>query len=260
MDFNVIGQILWDLIATHVIDWIITAIITFVSVKYATQKYYGKVRVVLTQTILEQGLRALLKLKYNETLPLNAAAIFVEYKGFCHKLKFKRKSREECTFGDKIRKTIAYAGGESMNISSKKLRDYGVLGVANNLKLPVIFDFQENKLYKYEFTEFMELAVSGNATTGYEYVASDGQTIEITRGVSGRDIMIAYPLIRDDKLVGGITFDMKVASNTIYKKILPTDNEALIKKKKEANIEVLNVVKRTADNVLESYFSKKGVK
>ena len=115
------------------IDWVITALITYFTVRYATRQYYNKTKIMVAKNIMELGLRALLKLDYNEELPDNAKVIFVEYKGRCYKIKKKRTSGRECRFFEEIRRTIATVGGDTMGVSPYRPRNYGVLGVANSL-------------------------------------------------------------------------------------------------------------------------------
>ena len=143
-NYNINGLIegIKDVCIDKGIDWIITAIITYFSARYATRCYYDKTRVMVAKNTMEQGLRALLKLTCDEKLPDNAKVIFVEYKGRCWDIRKCKKEESDCHFGGRIRKTVAAVGGDIMGISAFKPRDYGVLGLANELGKPVLFNFQ----------------------------------------------------------------------------------------------------------------------
>ena len=70
-NYNINGLIegIKDVCIDKGIDWIITAVITYFSARYATRCYYDKTRVMVAKNTMEQGLRALLKLRCDEKLP-----------------------------------------------------------------------------------------------------------------------------------------------------------------------------------------------
>lgn len=243
--------------AQNGIDWAITAIITYFTVRYATRQYYNKTRIMVAKNTMEQGLRALLKLDYNEELPDNAKVIFVEYKGRCYTITKKNRSRTDCDFFEKIRRTVAAVGGDTMGVSPYRPRDYGVLGVANALMKPVLFNFQNGELYNYEFGKFVKLSTvkKGNS---YMYKAPSGEEKELSETDTARDIMIAIPIESNGKLVGGVTFDMQVGAKTLYQNIEVSDTEEIKIKKEQNNSKVMKSVRRTANNLVSAYFKKKG--
>lgn len=242
------------------IDWIVTAIITYFTVKHATRQYYNRTKVMVAKNTMEQGLRAVLKLNYNEELPDNAKVIFVEYKGRCYNLKklFKKKEDDkECIFFEKIRKTVASVGGDTMGVSSYRPREYGVLGVANILMKPVLFNFQSGEMYKYDGGNFIKLETKQDGDK-YKYISSNKKEKELSEKDSARDVMIAIPVVHNEKLVGGLTFDMEIGAKTIYQNILASDSNDEKTKKKEDNTKVMKEVRRTANNLVNAYFKKKG--
>ena len=253
------GSELVNVVIENGIDWFITCFMTYFTVKYATRQYYGKTKVMVAKNIMEQGLRTVLMLNYNEELPDNAKVIFVEYKGRCYNIKklSAKKEDNECIFGEKIRKTVATVGGDTMGVSAYRPREYGVLGLANTLKKPVLFNFQNGELYKYESGKFIELKTTQDGNT-YNYKLSDSQTKELSKVGSSRDVMIAIPIFNHEKLVGGLTFDMEIGAKTIYQNILPNDLDETKKEKENNNIKVMKDVKRTAENLTNAYFKKKG--
>ncbi len=253
---NIIDKIV-SVFVEHGIDWVITAIITYFTVRYATRQYYNKTKVIVAKNTMEQGLRALLRLNYNEELPDNAKVIFVEYKGRCYKIGKRKTSGKECNFLGKIRKTVATVGGDTMGVSAYRPRDYGVLGVANELTKPVLFNFQNGELYKHDCGKFVKLDTEKDGNT-YIYKAVDGEKKELSEVGTVRDIMIAIPIVSNGKLVGGITFDMQVGAKTIYQNFEETDTEQIKYKKEQDNNKVIREVRRTANNLVNAYFKKKG--
>lgn len=253
---NTIVEQFTNVIADQVIDWGITALITYITVKSATHQYYGKTKLTVAKGIMEQGLRALLKLENNETLPDNAKVIFVEYKGRCYNLNSNKTKEKECRFFEKIRKTIAVVGGDIMGVSAYKPRDYGVLGIANILRKPILFNFQNGELFKYDSEKFIKLKTEKEYQR-YVYITADGKK-EISEFDDARDIMIAIPIEYNGKLIGGVTFDLQVGAKTIYQNIESNDSQNEKMRKKENNIKVLKEARRTANNLVNAYFKKKG--
>lgn len=239
-------------------DWIITVIITYFTVRYATRQYYGKVKVVVVRNIMEQGLRALFNLRYDQVLPETAKVIFVEYKGRCYKPNLKReKLIKDCSFFDKIRKTIAVVGGDTTGVSAYRPRNYGVLGVANILQKPVVYNFRNGVLYKYDNGKFYKLNTSLE-NDQYVFETEREEKIIISNNDTSRYTMIAFPIEYNKKLVGGITFDICTDENTLYQYIDLNDKPEIKKQKENNNLKVIKEVMRTANSIKDAYFKKKG--
>lgn len=147
------GSYILSLITSNIGDWIVTGIITFFSVKLATKKYYRQNTEALLSEALSNEIRRLMRVDAKEKLPDSSLAVFVEYKG-----KIEEKMSEKgAQKGDPARQTIISIGGNSNNTSKTNPRDYGVLGVANRTKYPVLVDFQEKKVYYYHWGKVHEL-------------------------------------------------------------------------------------------------------
>ena len=245
----------WDLVLKNGVDWIITAVVTFFSVRIATNRYYNATKKQVTKGFMEQGLRELLNLGNNDALPLDAQVILVKYSGRCYRV----KNDNKCTFFEKIRKTINSVGGNPMTVSTYRPRNYGVLGVANILKTPVLFDFQNGELYLYERGKIIK-----NKNIVFEdgkyYYNTETETVFLSNKETTRDVMIAIPLIieKSKKIVGGVTFDLTIGAKTIYQKILEDDDNEIKKTKTDNNIKVFNDALRTSNNIINAYFKKKG--
>lgn len=253
-----IKNILISAFVDNFFDWIITAIITYFTVRYATRQYYGKVKVVVVKNIMEQGLRALFKLRYDQDLPETAKVIFVEYKGRCYKPNLKRKKLiKDCSFFDKIRKTIAVVGGDTTGVSTYRPRDYGALGVANILQKPVVYNFRNGELYKYDNGKFYKLNTFLENDKYVFKTEREGKII-ISNKKTSRYTMIAFPIEYNKKLVGGITFDICTDENTLYQYINFNDKPKIKKQKENNNLKVIKEVKRTANSIKDAYFKKKG--
>lgn len=244
---------IWKLILANGIDWLITATITFFTVKSATRRYYDKNKIRVSQGFMEQGLRALLTLKYYEDIPASAQVIFVRYKGRCWSI----KEKEKCKFGEKIRKTITVVGGNRMEVSDFRPRNYGVLGVANQLRLPVLYDFQEGKLYKYDRGKIIPIDVEKSDEKFYYLDNENGNKTFLSNIKTSRDSMIAVPLKYNGKIVGGVTFDFAVGSKTVYQKMQREDDKAKTEQE-ENNVLVFKNCEQTAQNLITAFFDRKG--
>ena len=143
-----------------------------------------------------------------------------------------------------------------MGISAFKPRDYGVLGLANELGKPVLFNFQNGKLYKYDNGKFIKLETE-EYNGKYVYVLKNYRK-ELTPIETARDVMIAVPIAANGKLLGGVTFDMHIGAKTIYQNVDENDSEKIKAQKKQNNIKVMQEVVRTANNLIDAYFKKKG--
>lgn len=254
---NLIAYIttIWTYLSAHFFDWLITAIITYITVRSATRRYYNDNRVEISKSVMEQGLRALLKLSYDESIPSSTQVIFVEYKGRYWGL----KASNFCNFSDKIRKTVTSVGENPMSVSPFRPLNYGVLGVANQLYLPILFDFQDGKLYKFDRGTIYPIEVLKNDGK-YYYKCTEKETMFLSDEKTSRDVMIAIPISIRGKLVGGLTFDLEVGSKTLYQKECNSDDEKTKNQKTNMNIKVFNDSLRTAHSLLHTYFNEKKVK
>ena len=242
-------------IIDNIINWIITGIITFISVKIATNKYYDFTKKQVSKGIMELGLRSLLKLEYDESIPDYAQAVFVKYKGRCYKTK-KARENSYCKFGDKIRRTIEVVGGNKLEVSPFRPLNYGVLGVANYLSAPLLYDFRLHKLYMYKKGYITELCVIKEGSM-FVYKIND-RSLSLSNEETQRDVMLAIPLKSNGKLVGGITFDLKPGDKTIYQKYSDKDTEETKEQKTINNIKVFKEATRASFILINAYFKEKG--
>lgn len=239
------------------IDWILTGIITYFTTRSATRQYYDRNKAKVACKIMEQGLRAMLRLDSSEKLPDNAKVIFVEYKGRCLKIKRKNSSTKECGFLQRIRRTVACVGGDTLGVSSYRPINYGVLGIANVACRPILYDFNKGELYKYENGDIKRLeTIQENGF--YYYQKNASERVEISSVDTSRDTMIAVPIGRNEKLLGGVTFDMKAGPKTIYQRITSNDSAEIAKEKNKVNKGVMQEARITAENLLAAYFDKIG--
>ena len=118
-------------ILTNLADWMIGAIVAFISVRIATRDYYIENRLEVAKRIMEQTLSELLEIKYNQKMPSQAQGIMVKYGGRC----FVVDERSKCKFGEKIRKTVAVVGGNTSDVS----RIMYIRGTHRRLYLPTGF-------------------------------------------------------------------------------------------------------------------------
>ena len=260
MEANLLSTIfhsILDAFANHGIDWLITIFVTFISVRLATKKYYYSIREINVKPILELGLKKILN---EEIIPPNAQAILVENKGI---FILKRKKYKCSHMFEKKRKTVSVVGGDSNRASSKRPRYYGVLGLAYDLNRPVIYDFQRHKLYVYDF-KLVEYKVefSGNEF----YYVNKNKPHVLSNNNTTRSLMFAIPLVLDDKIVGGITFDVNLDSNLTkklrskeisYIPIEDTDTEEDINNKLERNFILYSELLDLRDNILNAFFIKR---
>lgn len=253
-------QTIWDkskdILTDNGVDWAITGIITYFSIKTATRQYYDHNKKAVAQKIMEQSLRAMLSLTNSEKLPDNTKVILVEYKGRSYKIKRKDNALKEPGFLRKIRRTVACVGGDVNGVSPSRPINYGVLGIANICNRAILFDFKNGLLYRYDNGEFQKLDTEED-NGFYYYKRSDGERLEIAPVNTTRDTMIAVPIGKNGKLYGGITFDMKAGDNTIYQRITNYDSEAERRQKNEVNKSVMREALETANNLFTAYFNKK---
>lgn len=252
-------------VSTHIVDWIITSVITFFTVRAATKQFYYKNRVKISESIMRFGIESMLNLVYAEPLPDTAKVIFVEYgkRSLFLSRKQIKKLRKVGYAGRSIhpnlRKTIAVCGNSQMDISSYKPVDYGVLGAANRLEAIVAFDFKNGELYRFINGEIKAMDVTVK-DDGY-YLTIDSNTVKLASNTeTERGVMIAVPIIKDfsgSPLLGGITFDLEPGNKTLYQKINPDDSDEEKKKKGETNKMVFQSAKTTADCLKTTYFQKK---
>lgn len=254
--FQIIMEDIKSAIYNNGIDWIVSGAITAITTSCISYRFYKKMRVRVSKDIIERGLRSLLNLSSCESLPNNAKAIFVEYKGRYFKLDRTKNVSGECSFGEKIRKLVAVVGGEP-EASKYKPIDYGVLGVANIYKKTVLFNFQNGELLIRNMgccKKVKTFVENGK----YFCKLPNGQKHELSAVETSRDIMIAVPIKFDDKILGGVTFDMKRGAQTIYQNILDSDRKEEKRKKENNNNKVFDEARRTAQNLAFAYFMKKG--
>lgn len=247
-------QQICESVTNHFMDWIITAIITYFTVRIATHQYYDSTKRQVSKGIMELGLRALLSLNHNEEIPDYAQIIFVKYSGRCLN-PFKAKDHK-CTFFCRIRRTIEVVGGNRNEVSDYKQLNYGVLGVANQIRTPVLYDFKRQELYQYRKGNIIRINVFRKNNGVYCKVGNKEK--ELCDLDTDRDVMIALPLISNRKLVGGITFDLRPGDKTLYQKYNQDDSDEEKTQKDLINIKVFKEAIRTANILANAYFKKKG--
>ena len=242
-----------DFVSNHLIDWILTGTITFFTTRFATKEFYEKNRKAIATNILNNSLREILRLQNSDKLPDSAKVIFVEYKGRCSSLSPSRRNALKCRFGEPIRKTIVKVGLDVSDISSCRPVNFGVLGVANILRRPVIYNFSNGDLYMYKNGRFQKLPTTQEGESYYY------KSIALSSATSTRDTMIALPIVEAEKLYGGITFDMfdLTADNKIFQHYTKDDTEEVKKEKDKINKESLSIAIKTAESLVTVYFKKK---
>ena len=62
-------------ILTNLADWMIGAIVAFISVRIATRDYYIENRLEVAKRIMEQTLSELLEIKYNQKMALSVLPV-----------------------------------------------------------------------------------------------------------------------------------------------------------------------------------------
>lgn len=232
-------------ILTNLADWMIGAIVAFISVRIATRDYYIENRLEVAKRIMEQTLSELLEIKYNQKMPSQAQAIMVKYGGHC----FVVDERSKCKFGERIRKTVAVVGGNTSDVSRIRPLYYGVLGVANELGVPMLCDFaNKGKMCKYEKGQVIDIENLERDEDSVYYTVRPGKKLFVAKINSARKFMMAIPISCNGKLVGGITFDFTGEEFN--------DNEEFAKSKCE---EAFNVCSDVAEDLALAYFNKKRV-
>ena len=243
-------------IVDYGVNWIITMVITFISVRLATKKYYNTVRSRNVRPHMEQGLKLILG---KDIIPANAKSILVENKGF---VIFRWKKYKATHPFSLLRKTICTVGGMENTTSTARARYWGVLGLAYLKKRVVVYDFREHTLLLYHVDivkhEVKDRINKSNIKEYYFKGDIDGRRREcfLSEEQTGRNIMIAIPLIirgnHNDKIVGGLTFDVdceideqSVANNK--KKYLISNNENDI-------IELCKELNDIGSNIVNAYF------
>lgn len=249
---NNVLSIIFEQVKNNAISWIITGVVTYFTVRIATKHYYSMTKRRIVNGILELGLRSLMNLSNEKDLPDNAQAVFVEYKGRC----WHTNDKEECKFGERIRKTVAVVGGNQSEVSRYKPLHYGVLGVANRFQMPVYYDFTEKKLYKYSRGTIQKIDVMTLENECFCRIEND--IVSLGKTKSQRDVMIAVPIQSNHKTVGGITFDLKASYNNVFKKYESTDSEKIKRRKDRTNAKFVKTGLRTAKLIANTYFKKKG--
>lgn len=239
-------------ILNHAPEWLISSVITFITVNKAKYKYYDATKKEVSKGIMELGLRSLLKLDHEEAIPDYAQAIFVKYKGRTFKI-----DDPYCKFGERIRKTVVVVGGNRSEVSNYRALDYGVLGVANSNESLILYDFHLHRLYRYKKGRMTELEVFQKGKD-YCYRTYKGTIIKLGKNDSNRDVMIAIPLKSSGKLVGGLTFDLGVGDKSLYQKFEETDSMEKKQIKESTNIKVFMEAYRCSRILVNAYFKTEG--
>lgn len=237
---------LLSLVTSNIGDWIVTGAITFISVRLATKKFYRQNSNALLSEALCNEVRRLLQMEAGTALPDDSLVVFVEYKGELEEDMLDKGAHR----GEPARQTIISIGGNSRNTSPTNPRDYGVLGIANYTKYPVLVDFQERKVYYYHWGNVHTLSaidLPGNdrywgVNIHIETVDVDGHVV--AKKETHRGAMIALPIIHEGNLVGGITFDVP-RNCSAYHPIPDSATDA----EKAAGLEKIKNVLRQADFV-----------
>ncbi|QTE67634.1 hypothetical protein JNO48_10560 [Clostridiales bacterium] len=245
-----------DSLVNHGIDWIITSVITFISVRLATIKYYNSVSVSNVRPIMAQGLKKILG---TDIIPANTKSILVENKGFTL-FRGKKYKGEKCF--SRLRKTICTVGGNVNSTSDARALYWGVLGLAYKKQSIVVFDFRQPKLliYGVDLTEYPVTALNVNGSVKYYYQDSDNKHY-LSDKQSGRNMMIAIPLMQDKnkdnkkkktKILGGVTFDVdcKISSD-------PDDENIFLLSEKEKVIDICQTLNDLGSNIVNAYFAKR---
>ncbi len=261
-DTKEVTSYLLSLVTSNIGDWIVTGVITFISVRLATKKYYRQnTRALLTEA-LSNEVRRLMHVDATEKIPDSSLAVFVEYKG-----KLKKDMLEkgkDAVKGSPARRTIISIGGDKNNTSEINPRDYGVLGVANHNRYPALVDFQNQKVYYYHLGKVYELEkIELDNNPNYWGVNVDLENVSVTNHVvakikTHRGAMIALPIICAGKLVGGITFDVPLNSPA-YKPIPPNADEEAKKRGLEDIATVLRQTNIVTEEIIKIYFRSKKI-
>ena len=253
-----IAKYIWELIQSHIFDWIITGVVTYFTVRSATKNYYYKSRKQVAHNIMELGLRSMYTLPYSEALPNTAKVIFVEYGK--HSLLMTPKQLETSLCAERglfnLRETVTSCGNSMMDISKYRPKDYGVLGLANKKGRVLVFDFAQGQLWQFLHGNLSSLDVQ---TVG-NYYKHGAHVLSKTTG-NDRKIMIAVPIIKDyngSKLLGGVTFDIEPSDMTVFRTIDENDPADVKKEKLLSNKRVIEVAVNTALYLKTAYFNEKG--
>lgn len=252
---NGIIRTIIEAIVNHGVDWIITMVVTFISVRFATKKYYNSVKARNVRPHMEQGLKLILEKKI---IPANAKSILVENKGVA----IFRCRKYKCTHPiSRLRKTICTVGGNENSTSEARARFWGVLGLAYRLKNIVVYDFRQHKLLVYDVDiterEVIQKKDKQNNIKYYFNGEIDGKPYEfyLSDKITGRNIMIAIPLFYENKLVGGVTFDVDCEIN----EQADPDNKKkyLIGNSRNEVIEICKTLNDLGSNIVSAYFTER---
>ena len=209
MNIYFIVRYICNLLSSNLGDWVVTAVVTYFSVKIATKKYYHQNTKSLIRKVLSNEMRRLMQVDVSEQLSDSSLAVLVEYKGTL------KQSMEDkgAPKGSPARRTVVSIGGDQNNTRKINPRDYGVLGVANYIKYPALVDFQNRKVYYYLWGSVHVLSeVEVPEYSEFWGINIDVEDIHIkkhfvARKQTHREVMIALPIVSKGELVGGITFD-----------------------------------------------------
>lgn len=244
-----------DAIVNNGVDWIITAVVTFITVRFATKKYYNSVKARNVRPHMEQGLKSILDRKI---IPANAKSILVENRGFT----VFRWRKYKCTHPfSRLRKTICTVGGNENSTSEARARFWGVLGLAYRLMNIVVYDFKQHKLlvYDVDITERQVLPRPDKSNNILYYYKGeiDSKLCEfyLSNETTGRNIMIAVPLFYEHKLVGGVTFDVDCEIN---EQADPENRKKyLIGNSRNEVVEICKTLNDLGSNIVCAYFAER---
>ena len=251
---------IWGLLINSVKEYGISSLITIIATVFATKQYYKKNRKDVVACILDLGIRSMFDIHYLSPLPYTAKAIFVENgksSFFMLPEQFNETGCQKRGIFD-LRTTIATVGNFDQDVHAWRHKKWGVLGLAYELKKPVLFDFREGKLFVFSSGEITEKPVEKKEGN---YYYKDHKLSRIEGNT--RSIMIAVPIIRNyigSKRLGGVTFDFAPNENTIYQKLSDRDSEDERKRKNDQNKRVFESAMSTAEYLKIAYFSTKGEK
>ena len=238
-----------DSLINHGFDWIITVVITYITVHLATKKYYNSVRKSTVRPCMEQGLKLILE---KDIIPANAKSILVENKGIAIFRWKKYKCRHPFSL---LRKTVCTVGGNENSTSEARPRFWAVLGLAYQLKSIVVYDFKQHRLlvYSVDIEEYISIEKENGDDTEYYFrgkINGSAKECYLSDKRSGRNIMIAIPLISDNRIVGGVTFDVDCEISTDPQ----NTKKYLIGSNRKEVIELCKKLNDIGSNIVNAYF------
>ena len=252
---NEMIKMIKESVVSHGLDWIITMVITFISVRLATRKYYNSVKSRNVIPHMDKGLELILGKKI---APANAKSILVKNKG----VTFFRWRKYKCNHPiSRLRKTVSTVGGNKNSTSKARALYWGVLGLAYRLESIVVYDFRQHKLLTYgvDIAE-CEVIEKKDKRDNIKYyfngeINGKPRQLYLSDKTTDRNIMIAIPLKNENKLVGGLTFDVdceinEQADSGNKKRYLIGDTQNEV-------IELCKTLNDIGSNIVSAYFSER---